>query len=173
MDKETFRKTEGKLYRYFEGDNKISSLKYKIEILNKQIDYIEKKISSTDITIPEESRAISYEERVQGSGDCTSYAEKTLIRIIDSLLKEQSRKKEEIAILEEQIRTIEADNSILEKNIRDLQDEDKKFLKIKYSKGRISDFKVGQVLGMDQSTATRKRQRLVEDVSRWEMWFRH
>ena len=167
IDKETFRKTEKKLYNYFGKDRKIESLKRKIILLKEQICEIDRKLKSVDISIPEESRSITYEERVQTSNDCTSYAERTLIRITDRLIKEKARKKEEINELEEEIRSIEADNIIIELNVKDLCKEDKSFLKLKYGESK-KDWQVGEELGMAQSTATRQRQRLVEDVARWE-----
>ncbi|MCY6372440.1 hypothetical protein [Clostridium ganghwense] len=167
IDKEIFRKTEKKLYNYFRKDKKIGSLNHKIEILNKQIDDIEKRLKNINITIPEESRSITYEERVQTSSDGISYAERTAIRITDNLLKEQFRKFEEITQLEEELRDIEADNIIIEDNINDLSEEDKHFLKLKYSEGK-KDWQVGKELGMSQSTATRSRQRLIENVVEWE-----
>ncbi|KEI18219.1 hypothetical protein G8T60_12025 [Clostridium botulinum C] len=167
MDKDIFRKTEKKLYNYFGKDRKIESLKRKIILLKNQIVEIERKIKNVDIDIPEESRAITYEEKVQTSSDYSSYAERTLIRINDRLIKEKARKEEEISELEEEIRSIEADNIIIELNVKDLCEEDKSFLKLKYGESK-KDWQVGEELGMAQSTATRQRQRLVEDVARWE-----
>ncbi|WP_236883767.1 hypothetical protein [Clostridium botulinum] len=167
IDKENFRKTEKKLYNFFKKDKKISSLKHKIEVLNKQIDDIEIKLKKIDIDIPDECKSITHEERVQTSSDGTSYAERTAMKITDNLLKEQSRKFEEIATIEEEIRNIIVDNIIIEDNIKDLSEEDKKFLTIKYRDNK-KDWQVGNELGMDQSTASRKRQKLVENVARWE-----
>ncbi|QPW61892.1 hypothetical protein IG390_05190 [Clostridium botulinum] len=167
MDKEIFRKTEKKLYNFFKKDKKINSLNHKIELLNKQINDIEEKLKNVNITIPEESRAITYEERVQTSSDGTSYAERAAIRITDNLLKEQSIKIEQIAKIEEEIRNIQAYNISIEDNIKDLSEEDKHFLKLKYSEEK-KDWQVGKELGMDQSTASRKRKRLVENVANWE-----
>ncbi|EPS50156.1 hypothetical protein CFSAN002368_14873 [Clostridium botulinum A1 str. CFSAN002368] len=49
------------------------------------------------------------------------------MKITDNLLKEQSRKFEEIATIEEEIRNIIVDNIIIEDNIKDLSEEDKNF----------------------------------------------
>lgn len=169
MDKEIFRRTERKLYNYFRKDKKINSIKKKIELLNIQIGDIEKKLKEVNINIPEESRSITYEERVQSSGDCTSYAEKTLMRITDNLLNEKVRKLEEISELEENIRTIQANNIIIENNIKDIREEDREFLKTKYDK-ELPDWEVGLNLSMSQSNVSRRRQRLVENVANWEVW---
>lgn len=167
IDKEIFRKTEKKLYNYFGKDKKIRGINKKISLLKQQIDDIEEKLRNVNITIPEESKSMTYEERVQTSSDGTSYAERTLMRITDKMIVEQARKKEEIAELEEELRNIEADNIILEDNIKDLNEEDRKFLKIKYE-DKLKDWQIGFKLDIAQSTATRIRQKLVEDVARWE-----
>ncbi|AJA42642.1 hypothetical protein phiCT9441A_30 (endogenous virus) [Clostridium phage phiCT9441A] len=171
IDKETFRKTERKLYNYYCKDRRIQSLNRKIELLKKQINDIDIKLRNVDVNIPEESRAITYEERIQTSNNSASYAEQALMRITDRLLNEKTRKEEEIGLLEEEIRNIEADNIIIEDNIGELGEEDKKFLKLKYGKGK-KDWQLGNDLGMDQSTATRKRQKLVENVAKWEEWYK-
>lgn len=167
MDKNTFRKTEKKLYNYFGKDKKIDSINKKITLLKKQIEDIETKLKNVDINIPEESKSMTYEERVQTSSDGTSYAERTLMRITDKLIVEKARKEEEVAELEEELRNIEADNIIIECNIKDIKEEDMEFLKMKY-KDELKDWQIGFKLEMDQSTATRIRQRLVENVARWE-----
>lgn len=171
IDKETFRKTEKKLYNYFGKDKKINSINRKISLLKKQIEDIESKLRNVNISIPEESKSMTYEERVQTSSDGASYAERTLMRITDKLIAEKARKEEEITDLEEELRDIEADNIIMGDNIGDLSEEDKKFLKIKYGE-KQKDWQIGFKLGISQSSATRIRQGLVENVARWEEWYK-
>jgi hypothetical protein len=169
MDKITFRKTEKKLYNYFGKDKKIYSINKKMNLLKGQIGDIENKLKNVDIDIPEESRSMTYEERIQTSSDGASYAERAMIRITDKLLIEKARKEEEVAELEEELRNIEADSVIIECNIKDIKNEDMEFLKMKY-KEDLKDWQIGYKLGIDQSTATRTRQRLVENIARWEEW---
>ncbi len=172
IDKSTFRATEKKLYNYFSKDKKMNSINRKMDQIVKQITEIEKDIEETNISIPEESRSIAYEERVQSSSDATSYAERTAIRIIENLEKEKANKQEEIILLKQELRTIEDDCSIIGSNVGQLDEESLKFLKTKYS-GHVSDWEVGQKLDMSQSTAYRTRVELVEDVARWEVWFKN
>jgi hypothetical protein len=174
INKETFRKTESKLYNYFGKDKKINSINRKINLLKKQIDDIESKLRNVNISIPEESKSMIYEERVQTSSDGASYAEKTLMRITDKLIAEKARKEEEITDLEEELRNIEADNIIMDENIGYLSEDDRKFLKIKYgdpSGEKQKDWQIGFKLEISQSSVTRTRQRLVENVARWEQWY--
>ncbi|SMC17273.1 hypothetical protein SAMN02745134_00276 [Clostridium acidisoli DSM 12555] len=169
IDKETFRNTEKKLYNYFEKDKIVNSLKHKIELLNKHVNQIDEKLRSTDISIPEGSKSIAYEERVQTSSTGESYAERTALKITDRLIKEQSRKIDEICELEEKIRTIEADNIIMGDNIGGLRKEDFKFLETKYKK-ELPDWRVGVELHLTRSNVTRKKQKLIENVANWEEW---
>lgn len=169
LDKITFRNTEKKIYNYFKKDKVINSLKHKTNILNKQVEQIEEKLRNTDVNIPEESRAMTYEERVQTSNTGESYAERTLMRITDNLLKEKSRKFEEIADIDEQIRTIEVDNVIIGDNIGGLRKEDFEFLETKYKK-ELPDWRVGVKLHLTRSNVTRKKQKLIENVANWEEW---
>lgn len=172
IDKDTFRKTEKKLYNYFGKNKKINSIKLKVSLLKRQIEDIESKLKNVNVSIPEESNSITYEERVQTSPDGVSYAERTLMRITDKLISEKARKEEEITDLEEELRDIEADNIIMDDNIRCLNEEDKKFLKIKYEEKK-KDWQIGFKLGISQSSATRIRQGLVENVARWEQWYKN
>lgn len=56
---------------------------------------------------------------------------------------------------------------IIGENIRLLREEDKEFLKAKYDK-ELPDWNVGLELNVERSVATRKRQKLIENIARWE-----
>lgn len=87
--------------------------------------------------------------------------------MIENLENEIADKLNQITKLEKNIRDIQADNSIIEYNIKTLSESDKDFLKIKYGKEQ-EDFQVAQELNVSESTAYRVRKRLVENISRWE-----
>lgn len=173
LDKTLFRATERKLYNYFSKDRKVNAINRKIELLNKQIEEIKTKIQNNDIFIPEESRSITYDERVQSSSDGTSYAERTAVRIVDNLEKERVRKSEEISHLEEELRTIEADCCIIGSNMNFLKDEYIEILKTKYSsdKFNIADWEIGQRINKSEVSVYRLRCRLIEDIANWEVWY--
>ncbi|EOU1903030.1 hypothetical protein ACV3ZD_03620 [Clostridium perfringens] len=78
MDKHLFKKTEGKLYRYYESSKRLESFQAKIKLLKDDSDLIIEKIKNIDISIPEESKSPSFDERVQNSSDGLSYAEITM-----------------------------------------------------------------------------------------------
>ena len=83
MSRDKFKKTEDKLYNYFNKEKKIATLNYRIEVLKNQIDKINQELRECDINIEIESSSPAFEERVQRSTDGTSYAEREVIRITD------------------------------------------------------------------------------------------
>ncbi|WP_027631926.1 hypothetical protein [Clostridium hydrogeniformans] len=166
MDKVLFKSIEEKLYDYFSKDKKISGIKNKINLLQNQKESIEFKLKNTDISIPVESRSMVFKEKVSFTSDGTSYMERTMIKIIDGLLIEKTRKEEEIIKLEELIRNIEEDNSMLKSKIETMEEEDIRLLKMKY-KERLKDWQIGVKMNVHQTTISRQRQRLIKDIVSW------
>ncbi|MFL0197518.1 hypothetical protein ACJDU8_18400 [Clostridium sp. WILCCON 0269] len=120
MNEIKFVQMEEKLRNYFNKFKRIRVLNTKPDILRKQINGIEYKLKNVAVDLPEESRSMVYEERVQTSPIGESYAERILLRITDKLIKEKSWKREQVADIEEALRNMEADNAVIEANIKDL-----------------------------------------------------
>lgn len=170
MDKKIFEKTEWKLYRYFEKDKKIKSLDNKIRLLESHIKLINEKIKNMNISIPIESRSISFDEKVQVSNDGTSYVERTMINIIDRLEREIINNKDEIIKLEELIRKIKEDNKMLDDYIIYLNNDYKNFLEYKY-RDKLKNWQIANKLNISEVTCTRIKRELINDISRWENSF--
>ena len=170
MDKKIFEKTEWKLYRYFEKDKKIKSLDNKIRLLESHIKLINEKIKNMNISIPIESRSISFDEKVQVSNDGTSYVERTMINIIDRLEREIINNKDEIIKLEELIRKIKEDNKMLDDYIIYLNNDYKNFLEYKY-RDKLKNWEIANKLNISEVTCTRIKRELINDISRWENSF--
>ena len=170
MDKKIFEKTEWKLYRYFEKDKKIKSLDNKIRLLESHIKLINEKIKNMDISIPIESRSISFDEKVQVSNDGTSYVERTMINIIDRLEREIINNKDGIIKLEELIRKIKEDNKMLDDYIIYLNNDYKNFLEYKY-RDKLKNWQIANKLNISEVTCTRIKRELINDISRWENSF--
>ena len=170
MDKKIFEKTDWKLYRYFEKDKKIKSLDNKIRLLESHIKLINEKIKNMDISIPIESRSISFDEKVQVSNDGTSYVERTMINIIDRLEREIINNKDEIIKLEELIRKIKEDNKMLDDYIIYLNNDYKNFLEYKY-RDKLKNWQIANKLNISEVTCTRIKRELINDISRWENSF--
>lgn len=170
MDKKIFEKTEWKLYRYFEKDKKIKSLDNKIRLLESHIKLINEKIKNMNISIPIESRSISFDEKVQVSNDGTSYVERTMINIIDRLEREIINNKDGIIKLEELIRKIKEDNKMLDDYIIYLNNDYKNFLEYKY-RDKLKNWQIANKLNISEVTCTRIKRELINDISRWENSF--
>lgn len=167
LDKENFSKTEEKLRNYYRKDRVLKDMERRIKLLDGQIVLLECKLKNNYFNIPIESKSPSFEERVQTSSTGESYAEKTMIRIADKMEKEISDKKEEIAQLEVNIFNIQADNDTIASNIRILAQEYQRLLELKYKENK-KEWQIGMILGVDQSTVNRTKQRLIEDVASWD-----
>lgn len=163
-----FKETEEKLKNYYRKDKILNSYANKIELLKRQIKIIDEKIKKTDIIIPEESRAITYEERVQTSSDGCSYAERMAIKIIDDLIKEKAYKIKEINDIETKIRKIEADNKIIDDNLKELEEEEiKKFIEFKY-KDRKNNREIALKLHKSEAGISRIKKIALNIVESWE-----
>lgn len=169
MSRDRFKKTEDKLYNYFNKEKKIATLNYRIEVLKKQIDKINQELRECDINIEIESNSPGFEERVQSSSDGTSYAEREVIRITELKLKRKVSKEIEIEELKEEIENIELDNSILEYNLKYINEEWYKLLELKY-KFKKNETQISLEMNISQSQVNKIKQKAIADIRRWEEW---
>lgn len=83
MNKELFRKTEGKLYGYFYDIEDLKRVRSEIVSLNIAIETLDKRIRECNVKIdPEQSGCMQIMERVQPSINYTSYVEKEITKAI-------------------------------------------------------------------------------------------
>ncbi|WP_297712046.1 hypothetical protein [Clostridium sp.] len=169
MSRDRFKKTEDKLYNYFNKEKKIATLNYRIEVLKKQIDKINQELRGCDVNIKIESSSPGFEERVQTSSDGTSYAEREVIRITDLKLKRKLSKEIEIEGLKEEIENIELDNSILEYNLQYINEEWYKLLELKY-KFKKNEVQISLEMNISQSQVNKIKQKAIANIQRWEEW---
>lgn len=169
MSRDKFKKTEDKLYNYFNKEKKIATLNYRIEVLKKQIYTINQELKSCDVNIEIESSSPGFEERVQSSSDGTSYAEREVIRITDLKLKRKLEKELEIEEIKEEIENIELDNSILDYNLQYINDKLYKLLELKY-KDKKSEVHISLEMNISQSQVNKIKQKAIVNIQRWEEW---
>lgn len=169
MSRDRFKKTEDKLYNYFNKEKKIATLNYRIEVLKNQIDKINQELKECDVSIEVESSSPGFEERVQSSSDGTSYAEREVIRITDLKLKRKLSKEIEIEEIKEEIENIELDNSILEYNLQFINEEWYKLLELKY-KFKKNETQISLEMNISQSQVNKIKQKAIADIRRWEEW---
>jgi chromosome segregation ATPase len=166
LDKEQFRKAEGRLYRYYKQLKLIEKLKNTSIVLYKQIKQIEEDMSETNVKIDYIQSGMAVGEKVQSSSSGTSYAEREIERAIEQLEKELVYKKRKILKLRARIRGMEEEISDMEYNISMLSEENKRFLEYKYSE-KMNPTEIAEKMNMATATAYRKREELVEDIAQW------
>ncbi|WP_315065588.1 hypothetical protein [uncultured Clostridium sp.] len=78
MDKELFKKTEGRLYRYFKYKKEIHSLRRRVELLKNQIKDIDDSIKNVHkyINVYPYQNGVGISKKVQTSRNGTSYISK-------------------------------------------------------------------------------------------------
>lgn len=167
IDKEIFKKVEGRLYRHYKQLKEIDKLEYICRQLEEQKEKIRKDIKETNISIEEESRSITYEERVQTSSSGSSYAENECIRQIDNLEREWKYVRRKLLKKKARIRELERQVAPLKYNINMLSEESKRFIEWKYAEYKSIDWIAGEMYAGARSTAYRKREELVEGIAQW------
>jgi prefoldin subunit 5 len=168
MDKELFRKTEGRLYRYFRYKKEIQNMKRRIEFLEQQIKEIDNSIRNVHryINIDPYQNGSGISERVQTSTNGTSYVESEMIREVSKLEKEQCSMMKNILKLQAKIREKEKYIRSMDTNIEMLQEEDKRFVELQYG-DRASIPIIMMKMNLARATYYRKREELVENISRF------
>lgn len=176
IDKELFRKTEGRLYRYFRQLKEIDKLKHRSLILWNQIQEIESDIKNTNVTVETSlNMGIDYsKDRVQTSPSGSSYAESGVIQEITKLERELNYKKHKILKLRVRIRELEDQTADMKYNIDGsdnvpgLSAEYKAFIKFKYGEGKSIRWIGEEMYQGAKSTASRKREEIVENIAQWD-----
>ncbi|AAO36632.1 phage protein (plasmid) [Clostridium tetani] len=166
IDKETFRKTEGRIYRYYDNLKNIEKLEYRCMVLEKTKEQLRQDIRNNNVDIETElNMGISYSEKVQSSSLGVSYAEQETIKQIDKLMEEWKYTRKLILRLHARIRKTKNENAEMEYIIGLLGTQYRLIAEMKY-KDKLSLEKIGFNLNMDKSTVSRVRVKIVEDISK-------
>ncbi|NEZ47948.1 hypothetical protein FDF74_12225 [Clostridium niameyense] len=167
MDKDTFRKTEGRLYRYFRDMQEIDKLEYRCMELEKTKESLRRDIRNTNVSIDAEiGMAIGYEERVQTSTSGTSRAEQGVIKEIEKMQREWKQTRKQILKNHYRIREIQRQNTDMNFLFRNMATEYKLIAEMKY-KEKLGLEKIGERLHIDKSTVKRKKDKIVKDASKF------
>ena len=164
MDKELFRKTEGKLYRYYESKKHLFGLNEKIARLEKHKETIEYDIRHTNIRIDPYQGGPGINERVQTSSTGTSYAEQEIINEIEKLERERVKITKRILKTKAKKRELENYISNMDFNINMLNEESKRFLELKYS-DKAKAIAISHKMNMAVATVYRIREEIVENIA--------
>ena len=167
MKENIFRKTEKKLYNYFDRDKKIQSYTKKVAHLKKYLNDLEDKIKTSNVEIEVNLPAINYSERVQNTIDLTSDAEKELMNMIAALEREKLSVINQIKSLEVGIQRLQVENTLLEDNVELLRGDLKEFIEYKYRK-HISQKEIALKMNLSESGVTRLRRKVVNIINEFE-----
>lgn len=169
MDKELFDDIERKLYRYYSKDEHERSLKQRLEILDNQIEAINKDLRECNINLEPESKSPSFEERVQTSGDGMSYAEREVMRVTELKIRRATQKCIDREHILEQLDNLEIEYNEIDWKIRDFKGSLKQLLELKYKEG-LNEIKIGQKMHLDQSQVNRRKKQIIKKIAMWDMW---
>lgn len=167
LEKDLFKKTEGRLYRHYRNKKEIEKLKSRVVLLWKQKEQIEQDIRTTNVKIDYYQSGMALGERVQTSSTGTSYAEREIIKAIEKLERELIQKKKKILKLEARIREKEEQIADMDYNIQMLNEEYKRLIEWKYGERKSIDWIATEMYGGARTTAYRKRDELVESIAQW------
>ncbi|MFL0248869.1 sigma-70 family RNA polymerase sigma factor [Clostridium neuense] len=168
MNKEILKEVEKRLYSYFEREYTVKGIKLKISKLEEQITQIEEDIKNNNVIIEEESRAVTYGEKVQTSLNYTSYAEREFVKAIERLEREKVFKLARIGELKAELRKVEEEASEIECNMHRLSKLDLEFIELKYKfKPKLSVEEVSNELNMSRSSAYIRRDKIINEIYSW------
>ena len=171
MEKDkSFSKTEGQLYRYFEYKNKIHKFKRKVEDLEQQIISLDNQMRNVHkyIHLDPDLPAAGTGERVQTSISGTSYMEKQLEQEVTKLEKRKVEKIKNKIKTENKIADMQSFIRIMDTNIENLSEEDKRFIEYFYGAKKKIPF-IAMQLNWSVPTAYRRREELVKNIEE-SMW---
>ena len=162
----TFKETEEKIKKYYDGLKTIERLKHKLQIYIRRKEDIERKIENSVIKLEDNFTAVSYGGVNGTAGTKTSPQEKAVDKAFMILERNLEEVKGEILLIEEEINSIEADNADMEYILNSMGLEYINILEslYKYNKGTLI---TSMNYSMDKSTVSRKKDRVIKEVMRW------
>lgn len=174
IDKETFRKTEGQLYRYFRDLKGISDLEADCRELEQQKLSINEDIKNCNVYVdPELNMGVGFDEKVQTSPKGDGPAEKGIISEIEKLEREKEYVDRELRRKRAHIRELQRDATPMKQILTNPQpsQEISEFIKYKYSDCKSVGWIATEMYCGARSTAYNKREEIIEDIVKWQEYW--
>lgn len=170
MEEKLFKKTEGQLYRYYEYKNKIQKYKRKVEDLEDQINTLDNQMRNVHkyMRLDTMPPSAGCGERVQTSISGTSYMEKQMEQEVTKLERRKVEKIKNKIKTENKIMDMQHFIRIMNANIENLSEEDKRFIEYFYGAKKKIPY-IAIQLNLSVPTAYRKREELVKNIED-SMW---
>ncbi|NFO86100.1 transcriptional regulator [Clostridium botulinum] len=174
MDKELFDKTEDQLKRYYRYKKQISKKYRKVETLEEQIKDIDNQIRNVHnyIILDVFPPSSGVGERVQASISGSSYMEKEMENEVTKLEKRKVEKIKQKIKTESKIMEMKNFIRMMDTNIEELREEDKRIIKFFYEDSKNDKENVSYLtikLNLSAPTVYRRKQVLVENIAD-SMW---
>ena len=170
MEEDNFKKTEGKLYRYYKNLKLIAKMKRNVSEYQDKIEEVKRDIKNfKDIeNFTNLNMGIDYSrDKIQVSVDPANAVENTVIRHMQEFEKEIKEYERIIFSTNKEIRRIEIEQHDMEYKISNLSEEGKRFLEWKYGENKSIGWIAIEMYGGAKTTAARRRIELVNQVSLW------
>lgn len=171
LDKETFKRTEGKMYGYFRDLKEIELLEIDCKELQDQEQSIEWDIKHCNVYVsPDSHMSPSFDERVQTSPTGEGIAEKGIIREIEKLEDELEYVRRKLRRNRARIRELNRNTASVKKvlTVPPLSKEMMDFINYKYKLSKSINWITNEMYGGVRSTAYRRREEILEDIVKWE-----
>lgn len=164
-----FKETERRVYLYYRDKKAIEKLRNKVNKLEKQIGDILREMRELKSFKAEvySNMGIDYsKELIQTSSILESTVEKEIYKYIENLRKKCILNKKRILKANDRIRELEYINQEMEFCINELQEEEKRFLELKYSENKSIEFIASNLYTGARSTTYRKREEIIKKISK-------
>lgn len=171
LDKETFKKTEGRLYGYFRDLKEIEILGQECEELKAQEESIIWDIKHCNVYVDAEANMSSgFDERVQTSPTGESTAEKGIMMEIENLENELEYVRRRLIRNRSRIRKLNRGITHLKKvlTVPPLSKEMMDFVVYKYKLNKSFGWIASEMYGGVRSTVYRRREEILEDIVQWD-----
>ncbi|MGG7195146.1 transcriptional regulator [Clostridium butyricum] len=170
MEENLFKKTESQLYRYYEYKSKIQKFRRKVDDLEDQIISLDNQMRNVHkyISLDTMPPSAGCGERVQSSISGTSYMEKQMEQEVTKLEKRKIEKIKTKIKTEAKIMEMNSFIRIMDSNIENLSEEDKRFIEYFYGAKKKIPF-IAMQLNLSVPTCYRHREELVKNIADF-MW---
>lgn len=162
----TFKETEKKIKKYYDGLKTIGRLKHKLQIYIRRKEDIERKIENSAIKLDDNFTAVSYGGVSGTAGTKTSPQEKAVDKAFMILERNLEEVKGEILLIEEEINSIEADNADMEYILKGMSSEYIEIMDYIY-KNKRGTLRASIDLHIGRATIYRKKDEVIKDVMKW------
>lgn len=164
-----FKETEEKIKNYFENLNEIERLNIKMERLIDLKEKLRQKINNSDVSLENDVKSITYDDVKVHTFSIYSVQERALDKAFNDIEKQIKYIEYDIENIEIQISLLRKENSDIEFVIDKLNDESKNIIKGIY-KDNKSYMRIGLELSMDKSTVYRKKEEILETITKWFLY---